>query len=186
MTAWIATGSKLASFVALMKVLPARAAPLVEPVRRASSGPGWIGIVAVIAAVTMTYGNFAALAQRNFKRMLAYSSIAHAGYILVGVAAAGVSIDESERRRRGPLLLGGLCLRNVGAFAVAAWLVRDKDSDDIDDLNGLGFQEPLPGDLHPGADALADRHAAAGGVLRQALHVHGGARTSRRRPSRSP
>ena len=44
----------------------------------------------------MTYGNFAALAQRNFKRMLAYSSIAHAGYMLVGVAAAGVSDRHEE------------------------------------------------------------------------------------------
>ena len=44
----------------------------------------------------MTYGNFAALAQKNFKRMLAYSSIAHAGYMLVGVAAAGVSTDSAE------------------------------------------------------------------------------------------
>src|SRR2546428_8733935 len=49
--------------------------------------PGWIGVVVVLSAASMTYGNIAALAQRNFKRMLAYSSIAHAGYMLVGVAA---------------------------------------------------------------------------------------------------
>ena len=91
----------------------------------------------------MTYGNFAALAQKNFKRMLAYSSIAHAGYILVGVAAVSISM-------KGPSAAGSVlyylivyAFANVGAFAVAAWLARDLDSDNIDDLNGLGYQEPL-------------------------------------------
>ncbi len=108
-------------------------------------GPGWLGIIAIISAVTMTYGNFAALAQRNLKRMLAYSSIAHAGYILVGVAAVSVSSSPPYGSAAGAVLyyLVVYAFANVGAFAVAAWLVRDKNSDDIDDLNGLGFQEPL-------------------------------------------
>jgi NADH-quinone oxidoreductase subunit N len=141
-TAWIATGSKLASFVALMKVFLHAVLPWSNPTASVL-GPGWVGIVAIISAVTMTYGNFAALAQRNFKRMLAYSSIAHSGYILVGVAAVSVSL--SGRGAAGAVLyyLVVYAFANVGAFAVAAWLVRDKDSDDIDDLNGLGFQEPL-------------------------------------------
>ena len=141
-TAWIATGSKLASFVALMKVFLHAVLPWSSP-STSIMGPGWVGIVAVVAAVTMTYGNFAALAQKNFKRLLAYSSIAHAGYILVGVAAVSVSM-------RGPIAAAAVlyylivyAFANVGAFALAAWLVRDKDSDLIDDLNGLGFQEPL-------------------------------------------
>ncbi len=140
--AWIATGSKLASFVALMKVFLHALLPWSNP-STSIMGPGWIGVIAVISAVTMTYGNFAALAQRNLKRMLAYSSIAHAGYILVGVAAVSISTH-------GPYAAGAVlyylvvyAFANVGAFAVAAWLVRDKNSDDIDDLNGLGFQEPL-------------------------------------------
>ena len=97
--AWIATGSKLASFVAMMKVFLHALLPWSSP-STSVLGPGWIGIVAVIAAVTMTYGNFAALAQRNLKRMLAYSSIAHAGYILVGVAAVSVSQDPALGRGR--------------------------------------------------------------------------------------
>jgi NADH-quinone oxidoreductase subunit N len=141
-TAWIATGSKLASFVALMKVFLHALLPWSNPSNRIL-GPGWLGIVAVIAAVTMTYGNFAALAQRNLKRMLAYSSIAHAGYILVGVAAASVAIDNSKAVGAVLYYLVVYAFANVGAFAVAAWLVRDKTTDDIDDLNGLGFQEPL-------------------------------------------
>ena len=91
----------------------------------------------------MTYGNFAALAQRNFKRMLAYSSIAHAGYILVGVAAVSVSVAGPKAAGSVLYYLVVYAFANVGAFAVAAWLARDLDSDNIDDLNGLGFQEPL-------------------------------------------
>jgi NADH-quinone oxidoreductase subunit N len=106
-------------------------------------GPGWIGIIAIVSAVTMTYGNFAALAQTNFKRMLAYSSIAHAGYILVGVAAISVSMNGPVAAASVLYYLIVYAFANVGAFAVAAWLARDKDSDLIDDLNGLGFQEPL-------------------------------------------
>ncbi len=63
-TAWIATGSKLASFVALMKVFLHALLPWSNP-STSIMGPGWIGIIAIISAVTMTYGNFAALAQRT-------------------------------------------------------------------------------------------------------------------------
>jgi NADH-quinone oxidoreductase subunit N len=141
-TAWIATGSKLASFIALMKVFLHALQPWSHPSTHLM-GPGWLGVIAVVAAVTMTYGNFAALAQRNFKRMLAYSSIAHAGYMLVGVAAASVSTRGAESAGSVLYYLVVYAFTNVGAFAVAAWLVRDKQTDEIDDLNGLGFQSPL-------------------------------------------
>jgi len=141
-TAWIATGSKLASFVALMKVFLHAVLPWSSP-STSIMGPGWIGIIAIVSAVTMTYGNLAALAQTNFKRMLAYSSIAHAGYILVGVAAISVSIEGPVAAASVLYYLIVYAFANVGAFAVAAWLARDKDSDNIDDLNGLGFQQPL-------------------------------------------
>jgi NADH-quinone oxidoreductase subunit N len=141
-TAWIATGSKLASFVAMMKVFLHALVPWSNPTGQIV-GPGWLGIIAVVAALTMTYGNFAALAQRNLKRMLAYSSIAHAGYILVGVATASVAVNTSNAAGAVLYYLVVYAFANVGAFAVAAWLVRDKKTDDIDDLNGLGFQDPL-------------------------------------------
>src|SRR5208337_4671407 len=141
-TAWIATGSKLASFVAFMKVFAHALLPWSSPTT-GIMGPGWIAVVAVISAVTMTYGNFAALAQRNLKRMLAYSSIANAGYMLVGVAAASVSTRGAEAAGSVLFFLVVYAFANIGAFAVAAWLVRDKKTDDIDDLNGLGYQSPL-------------------------------------------
>ncbi|MGZ3316352.1 MAG: NADH-quinone oxidoreductase subunit NuoN [Isosphaeraceae bacterium] len=147
-TALIATGSKLASFVALMKVFLHALQPWSHPSNELL-GPGWLGVIAIVSAVTMTYGNFAALAQRNLKRMLAYSSIANAGYMLVGVAAASVQ-DTSIDSTRGAEAAGSVlfflvvyAFANIGAFAVAAWLVRDKKTDDIDDLNGLGMQSPL-------------------------------------------
>jgi NADH-quinone oxidoreductase subunit N len=141
-TAWIATGSKLASFVALMKVFLHALLPWSSPTT-SIVGPGWVGIIAIVSAVTMTYGNFAALAQTNLKRMLAYSSIAHAGYILVGVAAVSVSMKGPAAAAAVLYYLIVYAFANVGAFAVAAWLARDLDSDNIDDLNGLGFQQPL-------------------------------------------
>lgn len=77
-TAWLAVVSKAASFAILLRIFYVGLGPLrVE----------WQGVVAVIAAVTMIWGNLAALTQDNVKRMLAYSSIAHAGYVLIGVLA---------------------------------------------------------------------------------------------------
>ena len=140
-TAWIATGSKMASFVALMKVLLHALHPWASPAGAVAS-PGWIGVVVVLAAASMTYGNFAALAQRNFKRMLAYSSIAHAGYMLVGVAAVGVSAHHEQSAGAVLFYLVTYAFSNLGAFAVAAWLARERRGDDIDDLNGLGFDHP--------------------------------------------
>jgi NADH-quinone oxidoreductase subunit N len=141
-TAWIATGSKMASFVALMKVLLHALRPWASPSGLIVS-PGWIGVVVILSAASMTYGNFAALAQRNLKRMLAYSSIAHAGYMLVGVAAAGVSVNHEAAAGSVLYYLVIYAFSNLGAFAVAAWLARDLGSDEIDDLNGLGRQYPL-------------------------------------------
>ena len=121
---------------------PARARALVERGELDVASPGWIGVVAVLAAASMTFGNFAALAQTNFKRMLAYSSIAHAGYMLVGVAAAGVSRSHAEAAGAVLFYLVVYAVANLGAFALAAWLARDKGSDEIADLNGLAARAP--------------------------------------------
>ena len=141
-SAWVATGSKLASFVAMLKVFVGAFAPWASRGSDVTT-PGWIGIVAVIAAVTMTYGNFAALAQKNFKRMLAYSSIAHAGYLLVGVLAASLSADRATASAPVLFYLVVYAFTTAGAFAVAAWLVKDKGDDRIADLDGLGARSPM-------------------------------------------
>ena len=141
-TAWVSTGSKIASFVVLLKVFLHAAQPWSHPSNQLM-GPGWLALVVVISAVTMTYGNLAALAQKNFKRMLAYSSIAHAGYMLVGVAAVSVSTRGVEAAGSVLYYLVVYAFANIGAFAVAAWVVRDRDGDQIEDLNGMGRQAPF-------------------------------------------
>jgi NADH-quinone oxidoreductase subunit N len=141
---WIAAGSKLASFVAMVKIMVAALGPWA-----ARSGeflaPGWVGLIAVIAAVSMTYGNFAALVQNNLKRMLAYSSIAHAGYLLVGVLAASISVSRGAAAGAVLFYLVVYALATMGAFALAAWLARDLNSDQISDLAGLGRRSPALG-----------------------------------------
>ena len=117
-SAWVASGSKLASVVALLKVLIQALGPYANAPNDLT-GPGYVGIVAVLAAASMTYGNFAALGQRNLKRMLAYSSIAHAGYLLVGILAATVSVQPAEASGSVLFYLVVYAVTTVGAFAVA-------------------------------------------------------------------
>lgn len=131
-TAFMSVGAKGAGFAALIRVL------------RSGFGDSaytadWALAAAVLAVLTMTFGNLAALPQKDVKRMLGYSSIAHAGYILVGVAAA------SESGVRGVLFyLLAYAFMNVGAFAVASALERRGEfSTTQRDYAGLSQREPL-------------------------------------------
>jgi NADH-quinone oxidoreductase subunit N len=103
----------------------------------------------IIAAATMIWGNFMALLQENLKRLLAYSSIAHAGYLMVGVAAGFV--DD----RRSPAIYGGnesvlfylvaYALMTLGTFAVIIGLsFEDRPVETVEDLAGLGWSRPWP------------------------------------------
>jgi NADH-quinone oxidoreductase subunit N len=102
---------------------------------------GWSDIFEWLAILTMTLGNVAALRQANVKRMLAYSSIAHAGYIMVGVIAAGVLVDE-----RGASVLYYLLAYTVttlGAFGVVAWLgSHQSERVGLDSWAGLASRHP--------------------------------------------
>ena len=127
-TAFMATGVKAAAFAALFRVLT-----------EAFAHTGaWPEIVWWLAVVTMVGGNLLALAQRSLKRMLAYSSVAHAGYLLVAVAsgkAAGTAAFI--------VYLVAYTLMSVGAFAVLAAKGRRGESDVlIDDLAGLATRRP--------------------------------------------
>jgi len=106
----------------------------------------WLPVVIVLAAVTMTLGNLVALTQNNVKRMLAYSSIAHTGYMLVGLAAwAAGRIEGLE----GLLYYGAAyAFMNLGAFAVVAALQkRTGVTSNLDTFAGLGRREPWLGVL---------------------------------------
>ena len=177
-TAWVATGSKVASFVAMMKVLLHALGPWSSGPNNVAT-PGWIGVVAVLSAASMTYGNFAALAQTNFKRMLAYSSIAHAGYMLVGVAGAGVSLSRSDASRRSALLPCRVCRGEPGRVRTGRLDGPRQGKRPDRGPQRPGYQLSRSGRLHPAPYAVADWHATARWILRQALHVHESPRRDR-------
>ena len=129
-TAFIAAGPKAAGFSAFFRVFIESFGSLEDE---------WILAITILAALTMTFGNLAAIAQRNIKRMLAYSSIAHAGYVLVALAAASQDGTSSAM-----LYLLVYCVMNVGAFgAIILTKTDDGDTFEIADYAGLGFQKPV-------------------------------------------
>lgn len=105
---------------------------------------GWSSIVAIIAALTMVLGNLTALWQQNVKRMLAYSSIAHAGYLLIGVIAAGNPAVSAEARSAVVFYLWAYTFTTIGAFGVIAWIGQHEDRErvNVDDWAGLGRRRP--------------------------------------------
>lgn len=134
LTGFMATAAKSATFVAFILVLT-RMLPSTE-------AGDWSNVIQVIAILTMIIGNLIALVQDNVKRMLAYSSIAHAGYLLVGLAA-GTAAGYS-----GVLYyLFAYTVMNVGAFGVIAYYERNHGLDftSIESYAGLGFKVPAMG-----------------------------------------
>lgn len=130
-TAFMSVGAKAAGFAALLRVLIVSFGPVFTV--------DWQIAVAALALLTMTGGNIAALAQKDLKRMLAYSSIAHAGYILVGVAAG-----TPNAVRAVAFYLLAYTFMNIGAFAVVAVLERrSKISSSISEYAGLATRKPL-------------------------------------------
>jgi NADH-quinone oxidoreductase subunit N len=125
-TAFMSVGAKVAGFAALIRILLYALPDL--------SGT-WVPILAVLAALTMIVGNFVALAQRNVKRMLAYSSIAHAGFILMGVAAAA----NSDKGISAVLFyMLAYLFTNLGAFAIVMAVERQEGQGlTLDDYKGL-------------------------------------------------
>jgi NADH-quinone oxidoreductase subunit N len=105
----------------------------------------WVDIIIVLAVATMTLGNIVALVQRNVKRMLAYSSIAHAGYILVGMAA--LSIDNTRAASSIMFYLLVYTFMTMGAFALLCAVENRGDSRglELDDFSGLGLRRPMLG-----------------------------------------
>jgi NADH-quinone oxidoreductase subunit N len=130
-TAFLSVASKAAGFAVLMRVLLA-----VFPGLEST----WTTLLAVIATLTMTLGNVVALTQRNIKRLLAYSSIAQAGYMLMGLAAVS---PASENGVAAVLYyLGMYTLTNLAAFGVIVLVSRVTGSDEIADYGGLSRRAP--------------------------------------------
>ncbi len=98
----------------------------------------WALMIGLVSALTMTLGNLVAVVQNNLKRLLAYSSIAHAGYVLMGVVAGGIDGFESVT-----LYMTVYVFMNMGAFAVVSAVDRSLGSEDIADYRGLGSRAPF-------------------------------------------
>jgi NADH-quinone oxidoreductase subunit N len=128
-TAFISTASKAAGFAVLLRVMLSVFTPVITPY--------WGGIIAAMAVASMTLGNVLALAQQNLKRLLAYSSIAQAGYALVGLAA------HSPLGLAGTVFyLGAYVVTNLAAFAIVIVVSRTVGSDDLAHFGGMSRRSP--------------------------------------------
>ncbi|PYS72035.1 MAG: NADH-quinone oxidoreductase subunit N [Acidobacteria bacterium] len=149
-TAFMAAGPKAAGFAAFIRAF-VFGFPFVVASANSSIGAGvhsaWLTVLMVLAVMTMTLGNVVAIAQNNVKRMLAYSSIAHAGYALVGMVAAGATGDPAQRNTAITAVMFYLltyAVMNVGAFTVVQLIARSGDRrTSIEDYNGIGFKSPV-------------------------------------------
>lgn len=136
--AFIASGSKLASFFVFSKVMLVGFAGAEGSGAWLSLRPGWVAVLAVLAAASMVWGNLAAIRQRSVRRLLAYSAIAHSGYMLLAVMT------------RGPEALASLlyyaftyALTAVGAFGVVAAVQGPAAEEGLSDFAGLARRAPV-------------------------------------------
>ena len=132
-TAFLSVGSKAASFAMLLRIF-------LEGMPSLSAD--WRILFEVLAIVTMTVGNLAALTQSNLKRMLAYSSIAHAGYLLIGIVAAGAGYTRGVTATLVYLFV--YAFMQLGAFGIIILMRReDVIGDELKDLSGLYLRRPV-------------------------------------------
>ncbi|HXI03367.1 MAG TPA: NADH-quinone oxidoreductase subunit N, partial [Candidatus Saccharimonadales bacterium] len=134
-TGYMVAGTKAAGFAAILRILT-------TVFWTDASGAHWTGLLSLVAILTMTAGNVVALAQNNVKRILAYSSIAHAGYIMVAVVCRtddGVSSIL--------FYLAAYLFMNLGAFAVVHLVEHTREGDEVGELlqayAGMGKREPI-------------------------------------------
>jgi NADH-quinone oxidoreductase subunit N len=133
-TAFMSVGTKAAAFAMIIRVFAGGLPHL---------APEWQALLAFVAAVSMVVGNLMAIVQGSVKRILAYSGVAHAGYILVGVLAGGKGGIGSVL-----FYLLAYLFMNFGAFAVVSVLAtRESDNDLLTDLDGFGYRHPFLGVL---------------------------------------
>lgn len=137
-TALLSVGPKAAGFAIILRFVWG----LFAQPGSFDAAPGvdipWPIIIGLLSALTMTLGNLVAIVQDNLKRLLAYSSIAHAGYMLMGVVAGGVDGFEAVS-----MYMAIYVVMNMGAFAVVSAVDRATGSENIKDYRGLGKRAPL-------------------------------------------
>lgn len=134
-TSFMATAIKAASFAAFLRIIVSKGLVGSENL---------FSILQWFAVISMTVGNVAALVQNNFKRTLAYSSIAHSGYLLIGIIAAGISENSAFGAASVVFYLLTYSLMTMGAFAVLSMIEKNEaDFIQTDDLAGFSKQRPV-------------------------------------------
>jgi len=128
-TAFLAVGSKAAGFALLFRVLFIAVPDITAR---------WSSLLIIISGVSILYGNLCAIPQRNLKRLLGYSSISHAGYMLLGVAAL-----SAAGRSAVLYYLSGYLFSVLGAFTVICLVLRRVEGEDVDALASLHRRSPL-------------------------------------------
>jgi NADH-quinone oxidoreductase subunit N len=135
-TAFLSVGSKAAGFILTIRFL--------EPflASEATRGPVVL-ILLIMACATLLYGNLAAIPQTNFKRLMAYSSIAHAGFLILALAAAKPETAISQGSAKVvSFYLATYLIMTLGVFFVLSQIRIQRDGEDINDFNGLGKTNP--------------------------------------------
>jgi NADH-quinone oxidoreductase subunit N len=135
-TAYLSVASKAAGFAVVLRLF-----------YTALGAPPWLTLdwgmlFAVLSAITMTLGNIMALPQTNIKRLLGYSSIAHAGYIMMGLAVMGIAPEDIWGRSSVLFYFAAYGLTNLGAFIAIIAISGKLDSDLIDDYTGMARRSP--------------------------------------------
>lgn len=134
-TAFLSVGSKAAGFVVLLRVI--------EPFINSPLAPKIGTVLVALAMLTLLFGNLAALPQRNFKRLMAYSSIAHAGFLLAALAAAYGPADNVFPGVAISYYLVGYMVMTLLAFLVLILVANHTQGDDLNDFNGLAKRSPF-------------------------------------------
>ncbi len=141
-TAFLSVASKAAGFALLIRFVKTTFVSYTDPngMWQLINVFDWKTLLISISILTMTLGNFSALWQDNLKRMLAYSSIAHAGYILLGLV-----VFSDQGLKAIFIYFAVYMLMNLGAFLIVMLIANKIGSEEIDDYNGLGFTSPFLG-----------------------------------------
>lgn len=136
--AFIASGSKVASFVALGKILLLGFGPAHGSAEPMELVAGWAPIIGALAAFSILLGNLVALVQSNMRRLLAYSAVAHAGYTLLGLV-----VGTRNGFSATLFYTTTYAITLVGAFGVVGWVRRQTGGDDLSNFSGLVTRSPL-------------------------------------------
>ena len=136
--AFIASGSKVASFVVLGRIVLVGFAPVHGSANWHAMAAGWSPVLAILSALSILVGNLVALAQQNVRRLLAYSAVAHGGYTLIGLVAGG-----RDGFSAALFYTTIYAITLVGAFGVVAVVRRETGGDNFSNFSGLYSRSPL-------------------------------------------